>query len=58
MQGSGIIARNGSARRELKPRMALQPSLYPGMLVRAIVIHDQVQSDLARKFLVQSPQKL
>ena len=37
--------------------MTLQPGLQPGMLVRAVVVHHQVQGTCPRKFLVQTPQK-
>src|SRR5450759_1956732 len=40
-----------------KARMPFEPSLHLGMLVRAIVVHHQVQGHLARKLLVQTAQK-
>lgn len=39
-------------------RMSFPPTLHLGMLVRAVVIHHDVEFDLARKFLVQPFEKL
>ena len=37
-------------------KMALQPSPHLGMFVRAVVIHDQMERNLARKFLIEPAQ--
>ena len=36
-----------------KPGMAFEPALDPGMLVRAVIVHDQMQLDLPWKLLVE-----
>ena len=38
--------------------MAFEPALNPGMFVRAIVIHDDMQLHLAREFLIDPFEKL
>src|SRR5215210_817493 len=38
-------------------RMTFQPGPDVGMLVRAVVVHDEMQGDLSGTLLVQSPEK-
>ncbi len=40
-----------------KPRMALQPRLHVGMLVGAVIVHHQVESDLAGKLRINASQE-
>src|SRR5207245_4196810 len=39
-------------------RMPFQPRLNSGMLVRAVVVHHQMEADLAWKFFIQPFEKL
>src|ERR1700676_4170104 len=49
----------GTGRHEManKAGMAFQPGLHVGMLVRAVVVHDEMQRHLAGKLLVQPPEE-
>ena len=49
--------RTGGHEMANEARMAFQPSPDVGMLVRAVVVHDQMQRDLSGELLVQPPEK-
>src|SRR5215210_2174171 len=43
---------------EMEAAMTLQPRLHVGVLVSAVVVHDQVQRDLTGKLAIQATQEL
>jgi hypothetical protein len=53
----GFTATGGDKVRD-KPRVALQPGLNFGLLVRAVVVQHQMQANLSRELRVEATQKL